>query len=59
MEQILSVRAACHTAGYAIAAGKSPDGSYFFQNEHTEVPNEFGKYCPGSLSAKAEGLCDT
>ena len=47
MEQIVSVRAACHTAGYAIAAGKTPDGSYFFQNEHTEVPNEFGKYCPG------------
>ncbi len=47
MEQIASIRAVCHTGGYTLSAGKKQDGSYFFQNAHTEIPNEFGKYCPG------------
>ncbi len=56
MEQIVSVRAVCHTAGYTLTAGKIPDGSYFFQNEHTEIPNEFGKYCPGICEYALETL---
>ena len=56
MEQIVSIRAVCHTAGYSVTAGKTPDGSYFFQNEHTDIPNEFGKYCPGICEFAMETL---